>query len=323
MFEAVARELVRAARGSRSKLALSRRLGFGTNVLYAWESGRSSPTALQFLLMMEKCGVDTRTALRSFYVKPPLWLSTMREFPSKAGVAAFLRDQRGQVPLQHLAFTTGLSRFALSRWLKGAAEPRLPALFKVLAHCTQRLTEWVALFVDPQKLPTLQKQWQKHQAAHRAALELPWTQAVLRVLELDAYQRLEQHPPGWIAAQLGVDRKIENKALTLLEQSGEISFVDGLWRTQATTVNLRRDPKTAITQRRFWVEVAVERAASDPGMFAYNVCSLSLADLERLKRLQRDFLQQARTIIAESEPVERVALVQSQIFALSRSAEQS
>lgn len=310
--------MVRAARGSRSQLALSRRLGFSTNVLYVWESGRSSPTALQFLLMMEKCGVDTRAALRSFYVKSPLWMNTMREFPSKAGVAAFLRDQRGQLPLQQLAGMTQVSRFALSRWFKGAAEPRLPALLNVLSNCTQRLTEWIALFVDPQQLPTLQEQWRKHQAAHRAAYELPWTQAVLRALELDTYRQLGRHQPGWIAAHLGVERKIEDKALTLLERSGEITFRDGLWQAQPSTVNLRRDPKAAIVQRQFWVEVAAERAQGDPGMFAYNVCSLSLRDLERLKRLQRDFMQQARTIIADSEPVECVALVQSQIFALSR-----
>jgi hypothetical protein len=51
-------------------------------------------------------------------------------------------------------------------------------------------------------------------------------------------------------------------------------------------------------------------------MFAYNVCAVSERDLDRLKALQRAFLQQARNIIASSHPVQRVALLQTQIFAL-------
>lgn len=318
MYEAISRELMRAARGRRSQLALSRRLGFTTNVLYAWESGRSFPTALQFLLMMEKSGVDTRAGFRSFYVKSPLWLDTMREFPSRAGIAAFLRDQRGQMPMHHLASLAGVSRFALSRWLKGVAEPKLPAFLNLLQQSSQRLSDWVALFVDPAQLPTLHEQWQRQQAALQAAYELPWTQGVLRALELESYQRLPRHRSGWIAKQLGVPQQVEEQALNLLERSGEITMVDGRWQARPSTVNLRRDPKAALGQRRFWVEVAAERALEDPGMFAYNVCGVSERDLERLKRMQRDFMQQARSIIADSQPVECVALVQSQIFALTK-----
>jgi hypothetical protein len=39
--------------------------------------------------------------------------------------------------------------------------------------------------------------------------------------------------------------------------------------------------------------------------------------LLRLQLLQRDYLRQARAIIAQSEPVEQVALLQVQVFSLS------
>lgn len=323
LYRKLSSELVRSVRGSRTRAGLSRRLGYRTDVLYAWESGRSAPTALQFLLLLEKCGVDTRAALRSFYVKPPLWLKTLREFPSRAGVAAFLRDQRAQTSVQELAAHCSVSRFALSRWFKGSAEPKLPDFLNVLHHSTHRLTEWVALFVDPSSSSVLASQWKREQAARKAAYELPWTLAVLRTLELHAYQQLARHRRGWIARQLGIEQAIEDQALQLLESSGQITWLGGKWHVApaATVVNLRHDPKAALAQRVFWSRVAADRAPRDPGMFAYNVCSISERDLERLKRLQREFLQQARLLIAESQPIEQVALIQTQIFALSAKSE--
>lgn len=317
MYKAIASEFVRAVRGRRSQRALSRRLGYSTNVVYTWESGRAAPTALQFFELLEKSGIDTRLAIRGFYVKPPLWLTTMRLFPSRAGVAAFLRDQRGSATIQELAAGTGFSRFALSRWFKGHAEPKLPDLLALVQFTTLRMHDFVARFVPPESLPALSREWQRQRAARQAAYELPWTQAVLRTLELEAYARLKKHERGWIARQLGIDVAIEVEALHLLESSGQIVRDVLRYRVQSTAVDLRADPQAAVAQRTFWTRVATDRAPDDPGMYAFNVCGVSQRDLERLKQMQREYLKRARALIAESHPVEVVALVQTQVFALS------
>ena len=125
-YTKLASELVRAVRGRRSQQTVSTRLGFKSNVVYAWESGRSYPTAAEFLRFAEVCKVALRPALAGFYVRAPAWLSSAKRVSSPAAVATFLRDQRGRTPIVELAAATKLSRFALSRWLKGDAEPRLP-----------------------------------------------------------------------------------------------------------------------------------------------------------------------------------------------------
>jgi hypothetical protein len=48
-FDRIARELMVALRGRRSQVAWSRRLGYRSNVAYAWESGRRSPTGAEML----------------------------------------------------------------------------------------------------------------------------------------------------------------------------------------------------------------------------------------------------------------------------------
>jgi transcriptional regulator with XRE-family HTH domain len=313
----LASELVRAVRGRRSQVALSQRLGFSTNVLYAWESGRSYPTAAEFMRLAECCRIPARRALSRFYVKAPIWLTTMKAVPSAAAMAAFLRDQRGRTPIVDLAAATGISRFALSRWLKGTSEPRLPDFLHLLQQSTQRLGDWVALFTSPAGLPSISRHWLGQQAARRAAYELPWTQPVLRALELEDYRALSRHQPGWVARRLGISEEIEQQALETLALSGQISMKAGHWCLEdSSPVDLRVEPEAAARQREFWASVAAERVKMAKGMFAYNICGVSERDLSRLKELQRDFLQQARTIIAQSSPVERVALIQVQLFSL-------
>ena len=44
-YETLAKELIRALRGKRSQVALSRRLRYGSNVVRTWEAGRRFPSA--------------------------------------------------------------------------------------------------------------------------------------------------------------------------------------------------------------------------------------------------------------------------------------
>src|SRR5262245_38605960 len=55
--EALAKELIRALRGKRSQVALSRRLKHRSNVLYAWEAGLRAPTAAGFLDLAKRVGI--------------------------------------------------------------------------------------------------------------------------------------------------------------------------------------------------------------------------------------------------------------------------
>src|SRR5688572_33409066 len=66
-FEQLASDMLRAQRGRRSQLAWSRRLGFKSNVAYAWESGRAFPTAASTLAVFARHGVDLRAVFVRFY----------------------------------------------------------------------------------------------------------------------------------------------------------------------------------------------------------------------------------------------------------------
>lgn len=316
-YALVARELMRTLRGKRSQVALSRRLGYRTNAAYTWEAGRDFPTALRFFEVATRVGVDVGAALGRFYQREPAWLDAHAPV-TREGVAALLEDLRGATPVVELAARTGYSRFAIARWLSGRCEPRLPQFLAVLEACSLRLLDFVAAFVDPAMLPSLERPWRDLEATRRAAHDVPWTQAVLRCLELPAYAALPRHAPGFVAERLGISREEEERCLQLLQGSGQVQRAGERLRVgRALTVDLRRDAASTRKLRSFWTRVALERLeAGRSGVYSYNVFGISSADLQRLRELHASYFQQMRAIIAQSQPVERVAVTCTQLLAL-------
>lgn len=315
-YEQLAREWVRALRGQRSQTAFSRRLGCRTNVVYTWEAGRRFPAASKGLWAAERVGLDVRSAVARFYRTPPDWLATS-DLCEPAAVARLLEDLRGRTSIQELSERTGRSRFAVSRWLKGGAEPRLPDFFRLIEATTLRLLDFLSVFVDPAALPSVAAAWSELQSARRAAYELPWSHAVLRALELQSYQRLSKHVPGWIAARLSITPEQEAECLELLSSGGQIKLKAGRYvPAPASTVDTRLNPEAGKSLKQWWTQVALERLPRSSGLFSYNLFTVTEKDYQRLRELQLSYYRELRTIVAKSEPAERLVLANMHLLPL-------
>src|SRR5204863_7059576 len=121
---------------------------------YTWESGRNYPTAARTFFAAARVGVDVSAALHSFYRRPPVWLSAA-DFTSPAYVARLLDDLRGKTSVAAIARSTGRTRFAVARWLKGQAQPRLPDFLRLVEAASLRLFDFVACLVDPEQMPSI------------------------------------------------------------------------------------------------------------------------------------------------------------------------
>lgn len=315
--DAVASQLLRALRGSRSQVAVSRRLGYRSNVCHAWESGAAYPTAARTFQLAERLGQDPAAAVTRFYGRRPDWLDRA-PITSRAGVAAFLCDLRGRQPLVAVAETSGHNRFALARWYKAAAEPRLPDFLRLVEATSLRLLDLLGALVELDELPAVAEAGRRLAAARRIAQEAPWSHAVLRALELAGYAALDRHQPGWIAVRVGISAAEEERCLRSLAAAGQIVWESGRWRPRAVaTLDLRHDTE-ATKELACWCAGlgAARLAAGGAGAFAFNVFTVSSADLERLRQLQRDYFGQLRAIVAESQPAERLAVVNLHLFEL-------
>jgi transcriptional regulator with XRE-family HTH domain len=315
-FDQIARELLIALRGRRSQTAWSRRLGYRSNVAYAWESGRRWPTAAELLRAAGRGGLDLPAALTRFYGHAPPWLDTVA-VDSPEAVARLLDDLRGNTPINDLAATSGISRYSISRWLSGHTQPRLPDFLRLVEAASVRLIDLLAVLAAPAAMPSVAPIWKRLEARRQGADRLPWTQAILRALELADYLALPAHEPGWIARRLGISEEEETRCLSFLRDTGQIHWQGVRYRIQKLAVDTNRNPAVNRRLKAHWARVGAQRAEEGaPGQFSYNVFSVSRADFERIREAHLRYFYAMRAIVAESQPDEVVAVVNVQLFAL-------
>lgn len=305
-----------ALRGSRSQVAWSRRLGYKSNVAYAWESGRRWPTAAEALRAAERNHIDVREALCGFYGRNPDWLEDT-DPTTPEGVARLLEDLRGNTPITDLVERSGLSRYSLSRWLAGQTQPRLPDFLRLVEAASVRTVDFLAALVEPGLMPTVAPIWERMEARRLGADKLPWTQAVLRALELSDYHTLPAHQPGWIAARLCISEEEEVRCLRFLQDTGQITWDQTHYRLEQLPVDTRRSPGINRRLKAHWARVGAQRAESGaPGQFSYNVFNVSREDFERIRNAHLKYFRTLRAIVAESSPEEVVAVANVQLFPL-------
>lgn len=316
-LDIMARELMRALRGPRSQRQISRRMGYSTNVAYTWEAGTRSPRTTEMLRLANLAGVDVQRAVASFLRVDPPWLRELAE-PTPAVVCALLQAVRGQARIGALAEVAGVSRFSLSRWLSGRAEPRLPDFLRVVEAATLRSADLLVALVGTEALPSAAARLAELDARRDTAWRIPWSHALLRALELQAYQQLPAHLPGWLGKRLGISRVEEAACLEALEQAGLVVWEVDRYRVREVTVDT--GPAPAHHRRALklhWHDQTRRHLAGDAeGLFSYNLFTVSRDDLQRLRRAHVAYFEEVRRIVAASTPAEHVVLMQLQLFEL-------
>lgn len=311
-------QLLRALRGRRSQSALSKRLGYRSNIAQRWESGHSLPTAATFLACCVRLRIDVAGGLTRYYGRRPEWLA--RHAPdTPQAVAAFLGDLRGKVPIRDLAARVGVNRYTVARWLTGRAQPRLHELLALVDVGSGRLLDFVALFIEPSRVPSLAAPWARLQRSREAAYATPWSHAVLRALELGDGPRGEAATLRWLGSCLGAPAPELRAALRALLQAGQIERRRGRYVvTGAGDVDTGGDPLRARALKAHWTRAALQRLeAGAPGLFGYAVFAVSRRDLRRLREVQLEYVKQVHAITAESQPSECVGLFCTQLLDLS------
>lgn len=316
-YEATAVELIRELRGKRSRAELSRRIGYRSNIVHRWETGHSWPTTSRFL--QAYCGVRPagRRWLQRFFHSPPDWVAEL-EPSSPQAVAAFLRFLRGKAPIASIAERAGYHRSSVSRWLSGAAEPKLPEFLRLVDAMSRRLPDFVATLVDPARLPSLQRRWQRLQLARKAGYDVPWSHAVLRALELAGMPSGAAAQQAWLAERLRLGEAQVREALLVLEGAAQVEKTARGYRVlDVLTIDTGQEPERARALKIAWHETALARLkAGTPGRSGYSVFAVSRADLRVLHDLHMQYVRAMQEVIARSTPSDCVGLYCSHLLDL-------
>jgi transcriptional regulator with XRE-family HTH domain len=322
-YERVAHELLRAIRGKRSQVALARRLGYSGNPVTDWERGVRHPTAKEVLRVAAACRLPVREA---FLVLVPLEPPILASRSGKAGgrewvIHPWLAALRGSLSNTELAQRLGISRYTVSRWCSGDTDIKLHELLLCIHALTGRVHDWVAGLVPIAQVPSLTTQFEQATAARNVAVEQPWTEAILRVLETQSYREYPAIAHSTLAATLGISDVTLQQALDGLTHAAIVSRQEDPSTGQVyyealreLSVDTRTHPNAIRTLQQHWLEVALERSRrGEQDWFAYNVFSCSRSDLARVKDCLKRGFRESRSVIATSSPNERAGLVLMQL----------
>lgn len=315
-YERLASEVIRALRGDRSQLAFSRRLGRASNVVYAWESGRSFPTAAETLRAASLRGHDLPTIFERFCAERDLRLDLEgRDLSDPSAVAALLSALKGTLTVSALARRVGAQRSQVSRWLSGDSEPRLPDFLRVLDASARAAGSFLACFVPLQELPSLEAQRARRDAI-RAFLEHPAVYAVIVALGLETYRRLSRHQPGWLAERLGVHLATEKLALSLLRDAGAIRWDGRRWLiADDFSLDARDAPEVIDAARKHFSRMSAERMESPrPGRFNYVLLTTTEAGIAEVERMQSEHFERLRAFAAAQRDADKVVVVNLHTF---------
>lgn len=306
-------QLVRALRGRRSQTALSRRLGYRSNVLYMWESGRRDPSASELFRLLARTGRDPRRAWDRF----TLDLDGV-DLTTSAGITTLLEQLRGRARIVEVAERAGVSRYTASRWLRGITEPRLSELLTLVEALTLRVVDFVAAMVSPESVPVVAPAWRELETRREVAFTHPWSQAILRQIETTAYLSLRKHREGWLAERLGIERSEELASLDALSRAGLVRWDGRRWETAPIAVDTSLATEAQRRQLKLhWSDVARQRLETGAeGLYSWAVMALSHEDYEKLRGLHVRYMQELRRLVDASDPSEVVAVANVQLFAL-------
>jgi DNA-binding transcriptional regulator YiaG len=311
---------MRALRGRRSQPAFSRLLGFRSNTVYSWESGRRHPEVSLFLRAALAGGRNARRKLADFFELPAESFEGRRGYSART-VRRLVEQLVGRSAKSVLARELDVDRTTLGRWCLGKTEPRLPEFLRLVQLSTQRLLQFVGVFIDPSKLDSTRASHAHLMGQQRLAYDLPLSHAVLRALELTAYGKLPRHSATFLATEVGLTEREVVRYLEELEATGQ-ALRDGERYSVAEilTIDTREDPEQNRRLKQFWAKEALDRfesrRTSADTLFSFNLFAISESSYQKIRELHLAYYERLRALIEQSETADRVVLMNLQLVPL-------
>ncbi len=220
-------DLIRSWRGARTQLELSIELGFNSNVVTHWESGRRFPRAS---VALRAAALDQPGLLDSLARLAGADWSARVSPDSPTGVSLLVADLMAGCEIPEVASRLGVSPQTLYRWLAGRAEPRLPEFLGCVAAGLR--LELVLELLTPENQPDP---------------EPLWVSDLLLALYLDAYRALPAHDDSWLAGHLYLPPSQVEEGIERLARTGQIVRLGQHWKPAENQVASWTFQSTAVS----------------------------------------------------------------------------
>ncbi len=211
-YQCLAREVIRALRGSLRQRELSEKLGYTFNQVGKWESGATQIKWDDFLRLGNTAGTDMEKFFRySFWIKDLEFnaYTSLKSLESAIGLHA-IKDPSIQLIRR--------------KWLKGAAMPDLADVLKLMGTQLPVLLGWLSLFIDCKTLPTLRGTYAAFLQSLDSIFSRPHIAYVNAALQLEVYKDLSFHDENLLAEHSACSVSELREALKTLISYGLITY---------------------------------------------------------------------------------------------------
>lgn len=296
----LSRRLIRRWRGDRSQLVLSVSLGFSSNVVAHWETGRRVPRASVALQLLESSAPTTLEPLAELF-----GLEQGIAPATQEGVRQIVADALEAVPLRRAADAIGVQRSTIVRWLGGQLEPRLTDLLACLA-IGLRLGQFLQLTGAAD-----------HEFAGVVPEEFgPPEYQVFHGLQLDAYRALPAHSTTWLAERLVLTGDEVEEAIRRLHVGGWIEPRGSYWMAALRAPVLRPGILTHEAMRAIREDAGRKLASTATARWFVAHAHCSPAEAGAAKDLLRRCYKEIGQLLTPTESRERLVQISMALVAL-------
>ncbi len=293
--ERLARDLITALRGRRSRGAFSRRLGFRFNQVQRWESGQVALRWPDFLRMLEAAGKDPRGMMKrafGFGGDPYEQAAFFRHLGVTADPATLARELK-------------ISTEKLKRWTSGRQALRLVDALDVIDRCTTELYRFLEEVAPIERLPSIQARVASQLQEEAAYAANPHVGFVLSALDLVAYRKLSRHDDRWVARKAGLTPAQVTETIAQMLRVRAIEVDGRHYRASRhqlsphhSTEGVRRTLMHIVDRNREFVDTHYPAEGSITG---YQIFSLNSKQYAALKERYRQFYHEVCKIVNEGQ----------------------
>lgn len=243
-FEVLAVETIRALRGDRSQLQISRELGFSFNQIGKWESFEKRILWDDFVLL---------TKLKQAPLNKALLLLSLGYGGTKAG--NILAELKADLSATEFARRLGFNRVQFSRWLNGTADVPLADMLSIFQHVRNGVAQFILRILAGTTIPSSLRDSLLPLKEYNIYAEVPWIGLI--TLAIDHKDCPEVHKaPQFLAKLLNFPVQKVQDALGKMLLLGILEIDSEKFYRVSSRISLSSHRPIGLASHRHWLKVA-------------------------------------------------------------------
>jgi transcriptional regulator with XRE-family HTH domain len=287
------RELLIHLRGQLAQSQVNKKLGLTFNKMYRWESGTSHIMWPDFVDFCDALKIPLKKFVKEAYS----FSENLKLSP------ALVKHFVGQSTQKEISETLEISRYTLSRWLKGTSDPTLDQMFALMDYASPDFLRFLEMITQGVVLPVAQLRINQSRLQMQHYASYPWLSILLSALEMKSYHK--NPSDEYLAEKTKLPLAQIKKALKDFEKSGLVKHDGNCWRTTVHRMFLNATSEDKINIARYIYGTtlkSVDNGIGNPDMrLSWKIFSLNKKAYDQVLQRYTEFFNDLGKIIDSNQ----------------------